>query len=738
MEILFFLKVLLRRLYIIVPICLLAMAATFLMYKNEPKVYTSSALMATGIINVEEGSAGWVQEYKVMNDFNNLITLMLSRESIQTLSQSLVKRDLASESPYRRSDDIGKYLSPAEIVTLVKFLEAPKNDTLKQHSDEQTLTFRNHTNNIAKALGYDEAALRKSIAIERLKDSDFIRVQFTSDNPQLSALAANTLCNNFIAEFTRQKNEKSDNSADFYRNLAEQKKNELNAKTESLEKFKLNSQVSNLEQQTKATLEQIRELEMQKQRAKEKIPSYEKTLNSLDGYMAQDQQTVRSTKTNNKRITDLQDQIKAYNDEYISSGYKKTKAKEQAERLRRELETEVRQNSRNEESGSGSVGGTVAESRRDLLNRKLDTEKELEEARASVGIIDNEIGRLKGSVSGLVSKEATIASYEREIKILSEEYLALTEKLNAAEFTAINAKSNQQQLQIHEKALAPESPEASKAPFMTLLAGIATFVLSTFVLLGLVYMDNRLLSPFQLKKHTGLPLLEVLNTVNVKDLDLDQIFNKANNKPEYETFKQLVRNMRYKLLALGETQTILFSSLKAKEGKTFCAVTLAYALSLNNKSVLLLDCNFKNNTITRLSTQSMPVNPGLEKMLQQTGLERVFGLKGKLFDHIGGYVDVLGCRTDENSASELLSGKNFRALLTQLQQNYDHIIMESAAMNDYTDTKELCNYSDKVIAVIAADQAVNSTDQSSIDFLHKLGTKFAGVVLNMTDMRNLS
>ncbi len=312
MEILFFLKVLLRRLYIIVPICLLAMAATFLMYKNEPKVYTSSALMATGIINVEEGSAGWVQEYKVMNDFNNLITLMLSRESIQTLSQSLVKRDLASESPYRRSDDIGKYLSPAEIVTLVQFLEAPKTDSLNQRSDEQTLTLRNHTNKIAKALGYDEASLRKSIAIERLKDSDFIRVQFTSDNPQLSAMAANTLCNNFIAEFTRQKNEKSDNSADFYRNLAEQKKNELNAKTESLEKFKLNSQVSNLEQQTKATLEQIRELEMQKQRAKEKIPSYEKTLNSLDGYMAQDQQTVRSTKTNNKRITDLQDQAEHF------------------------------------------------------------------------------------------------------------------------------------------------------------------------------------------------------------------------------------------------------------------------------------------------------------------------------------------------------------------------------------------------------------------------------------------
>lgn len=723
--------------FIIAPIAIIAMIATFLMYKNENKVYKSSALVATGIINVDESAAGWVQEYKVMNDFNNLITQMTSRERMQALAYDLVKHDLTSDEPFRRSDDIAKYLSPTEIAGIVTYLQH-RNDTTALISDEQTATYRNHINNIARVLGYDEASLRQSIAIERMRDSDYIRTEFTSDNPSLAAFAANTLCQNFITDFTRQKNERTTNSADFYRRLAEDKKAELNAKAESLEKFKLNSQVADLEVQTKATLEQIRDLEMQKQKAAEKIPSYEKTLQNLGQYMDKDQQTMSGTRSNNTKITTLKERIKQYNDEYIASGYKKAGAKQQADNLRRELDVEIKRTANYEDSGAGSSGGTVAESRRDLLGRKLDTEKELEEARSSVNAIDGEMQRLKGSVSGLVSNEAAIGSYEREIKILTEEYLVITEKLNAADFAAISAKNYDQRLQIHEKALAPEGPEPSKGPFMALLAGIATFMLSTFVLLGLVYMDNRLLSPFQLQKHTGLPLLEVLNKINVKNLDLERLFSQSNNKSEYETFKQLVRNLRYKLLSLGDARTILLTSLKVKEGKTFSAVTLAYALSLNNKKVLLFDCNFKNNTITRLPVKSVSASSGLDRVLEQSGLERVFGLKGKLFNHIGGCVEVIGCRADGNSASELLSGKNFRALLTQLQQNYDYILLESAAMNDHTDTKELSNYADKVIAVIAADKSVSATDQSSIEFLRNLGTKFAGVILNMTDMRNLS
>lgn len=740
MEIFFFLKVLWRRMWIIAPISLLAMAATYLMYKNEPKVYKSSALVATGIINVDEGAGSWVQEYKVMNDFNNLIAQMTSRELMQSLVNDLVRHDLVSSEPFRRSADIAKYLSPAEIADIVRYLEQPiSNDSTQLSKNSQEATMRNHVRNIAGVLGYTDQALLQHLLIERMKDTDYIRVEVTSENPALSAFTANMLGQNFITAFTKLKNERTDNSADFYRRLAEGKKAELNAKTESLERFKLSSQVADLEQQTKSTLEQIRDLEMQKQKATEKIPSYEKTLGNLEGYMAQDQQTVSSTRSGNPRITTLRDQIQRYNDEYVASGYKKAASKQQADNLRRELEMEVKRTTMNEDVGMGATGGTVAESRRDLLSRKLDTEQQLEEARSSVRTIDTEINRLKGSVSGLVSKEATIASYEREIKILGEEYLALTEKLNAADFAAIS-KSHDQKLQIHEKALAPESPEPSQAPFMTLLAGIATFMMATFVLLGLVYLDNRLLSPFQLQKQTRLPLLEVWNRLSsVKDLDLDRIFHQNDNKKELETFKQLVRNTRYKISAMGDgVRTLLLCSLKPKEGKTLVAVTLAYALSLNNQKVLLLDCNFKNNGITRLPVQSVAPNSGLERILQQSDLDRVFGLKGRLFNHIGGSVDIVGCRADGNSASELLSGKNFRALLTNLQQTYDYVLLECSAMDSHTDTKELSNYADKVVAVLSANNTVAAAEQSNIDFLHRLNDKFAGVILNMTDMRNLS
>ena len=47
-------------------------------------------------------------------------------------------------------------------------------------------------------------------------------------------------------------------------------------------------------------------------------------------------------------------------------------------------------------------------------------------------------------------------------------------------------------------------------------------------------------------------------------------------------------------------QTYLLTSTASETGKTSFMVSLAYALSLIGKKVLMIDSNFKDNTLTRI------------------------------------------------------------------------------------------------------------------------------------------
>lgn len=715
-----------------------AMLITYMLTRNEARVYKAAATMATGIISYtgsDNSAVGWIQEYKVENDFNNLIAMLTSRASIGNLTYHMLKHDLEAPNNAFKKDDLLKVLEKYEKAKLQQGVDMFLSNPDSVWAGSGFVPYRREVTDAAKLMGYDQTTLAKSLNIHRIKDTDYLRVEFTSGVPEMSAFVVNSLCRSFIAGYTRQKSEKSVNSLDFYQKLVADKKTELESKLNALEQYKLSKNVANLDQQTKTTLDQIRELEIKREEAAKKVASSGHVLKNLDGYMSNEVPMQRETQHNNSRILSLQERINELNDQYIESGYKNQNIYRQKEQLKKELDYEV--NKTASFAPDETPRTSNAQTKRDVFNRKLDAESELEEAKATVSVLDKELARLRGGISGLVSSEASLTSFEREIQVLQNEYLVLVEKLNQAEFASLSVKANTNTLKLQEAAIVPEKPESSKAPFISLLAGIAGFTLTTLILIGLVYVDNSLSSPHQLRKFTKLPLLEVLGWVNVKELDLKQLFMHGAEKGHLETFKQLVRNIRYKIDAMPDAQTLLFTGLKKQEGRTFVIVTMGYALSLNHKKVLLIDSNFKNNTLSRLPTDEAPRTDLLNDTLHVFGLQKVFSPTGILFSNRLGSVEILGCRNDVKSPSELFAGLDFKGFMQEMRRQYDYILIEAPALNQYMDAKELSVFSDKIIAVLSAKTNITTHDQPSINYLQNIGTKFAGVILNKMDLKNM-
>jgi len=69
---------------------------------------------------------------------------------------------------------------------------------------------------------------------------------------------------------------------------------------------------------------------------------------------------------------------------------------------------------------------------------------------------------------------------------------------------------------------------------------------------------------------------------------------------------------------------------------------------------------------------------------------------------------------------------------------FDYIFLEGPPLNDFSDSKELIQYVDGIVAVFSAVHVIKQIDKESIRFLKDLNGKFTGSVLNMIDLENIN
>ncbi|MBK9012954.1 MAG: hypothetical protein IPM82_02115 [Saprospiraceae bacterium] len=76
-------------------------------------------------------------------------------------------------------------------------------------------------------------------------------------------------------------------------------------------------------------------------------------------------------------------------------------------------------------------------------------------------------------------------------------------------------------------------------------------------------------------------------------------------------------------------------------------------------------------------------------------------------------------------------------MIEQYSKKYDFIFMEAAAMNKFSDARELMPFADKVITVMSADSPIGNEDKDTLEFLRGLNGKLLGGILNMVDLKNI-
>ena len=751
MELTYYLSILWRRKWLILLSAILAGGLAYYLISLKPPVYKSEAKISTGVIDYTGINSGkdnpFIQQLQVDMRFNNLTEFMTSRQCVNLLSFHLLNHDLQPEEfgdgPFRAEIGLGE-LEDDDLYDLNQLL-ATKLDQLKPEFEnpEDELYF----NKIAKKYAYDYEVLKEDhLSIQRIGATDYVTVSFESERAELSAFAASKFSQTFIDYSESLRTNENKETLKYLGGTAKAKKGILTKKQTALKEYESKKGLVDLESQREATVNQIKDLEQLRNAAQSTVAASNKTIKDLARLIDKNAPALKKTVAEdvdnaatllvNKKILNLRGQVKEIRNNIIDGVGNSRKNKSRLKSVKKQLEQEVKALAKlkkeeileNEQVEDNTIAN-------ELFGKHLDAKLDLTNAQEEITIIDKKLKELQTRSLSYVSNQAYTLNLEREIEEAKKDYDRVVSKL---EEERLETNGDESPLTIIEHAQLPEKAESDKKLLFTAFSGVVGASMATFFIFLLSFLDNTMHSPNQFKIFTGLPLVGSITKIKLKKLDLINLFAGDSGNAAFERFKELVRDFRFNIEKVEDGNIFLVTSPREDEGKSFLITILSHALLLKQKRVLVIDTNFKRNTLSTWAAKPLAASSGVHQLLVDAKLTEHFAVTSIVSPFNNSPIESISNSGRSQSPLEGLDESAFKHFLAELSNRYDYIFMEGAALNEYSDTKELIDFSDNVIAVFSSDSTLRQADKDSITFLNNLGDKFVGSVLNRINKKNMS
>ena len=718
-----------KRKWVVISATLLAAIIAYVLTLNQPNQYRSTAQVATGYTTfdpiklINENADYFSQETK----FNNVIVTFSSPAVINLLSYNLILHDLKQPPfiPLNTEDEKKAFASISKDEAVKAFqskLDSMQMLSLSSPLDKKLL-------NILSVYHYDYGTITNNLSVSRYQRSDYLNISYVSKDPSLSAFAANTAYQQFIKYYGTTREKTAGESIDTLKSIMERKKQILYEKNAILQRLGISSNATG--SQSISDLDIIPNLEGELTNQKSKLISLQADLRKVNQKILNLNSRPSSTNSiNNDEIIQLRNAMNAAYSDYLKSNdaadlkkYNSLNEKYQQKVLSlRATETNV---------------DPVAE-KTTLQSQKTDLEIDIQSTSSRVASLEGEIGSLRRKVNS-GSQSAASETLIQDAQAANKEYLDAQSRYNSASDIG---GANLNNFRLVVPAQPSLAPEPSKRWLMVALAAFAAFFTTIAIIIFLTYLDSSVRTPLIFSKNVNLRLISLVNFMNLRNRNIKDVIADTYNSTDPEDskrnnkFREALRKLRYEIETSGK-KIFLFTSTKKGQGKTTLIQALSYSMSLSKKRVLIIDTNFCNNDLT----VQLEAEPILEKIIPRNFDDKnlVEEIKKHSKDLGIGSIYAIGSAGGDYTPSEILPRENLLHHLHTLTSYFDYIFLEGPPLNDFSDSKELAQYVEGVIAVFSAQDVIKQIDRQSIAFFKEdLNGKFCGSILNMVDLKNVN
>lgn len=691
-------------LVIIVPIACAIL--TFFLVKDLPKKYLSSVQLSTGITDRSQEilSGDRLDYYRVSQQFGNVIELMKTRRVLNILSLDLVLHDLQNPSTaFSKLPEALLELPPQEleqIIAIFKEKQVHNYFVTTEDNGEYPLF------DWIKSMGYDEEAISENLSIYRHGESDFINVEYISENPHLSAFAVNTFSRQFIDYYHNVTSKSRRSTLVLLDSILQEKKTSMDVKNTQLKNFKSGRGVLDLSAQSDILYQQIAEQENRRSQLMGEIQSLQGGIRRINEQLNSNDFDSGNTVRENNEIIQLGKQLDQANKRYFENNFNPLDKRivDSLEMLRTaKIAAMSRQSPVDKE-----------ELRRGLLKDKSDLEVALASASNSMSTIETELATLRSRFGAMMPADAGVQNLQRETELAIKEYTDAMDRYNQAALE----NSAMLNLTVVESGF-PGPPEASKVMQLTIASWFASLTFILTLLLILFLLDHSIKTSEQLATATGKPVIGGINFIRDSERDLREIWDENNPSADYVLYRDLLRSLRFELdnaLSTNNEKVVGITSLSDGEGKTFLTASLAYAFALINKKVLLIG-NGHPNLTELISNKQQEKNQRFESFLVKKEI--------KTEDMI----TVLSKNPDNKSLLEIKGSDGLVPAFEMLKKEFDIIIIDLNSLRSTNQVKEWLSFTEKSVAVFEAGKKISTQDK---EFLKHLDNHqgFLGWVIN--------
>lgn len=185
------------------------------------------------------------------------------------------------------------------------------------------------------------------------------------------------------------------------------------------------------------------------------------------------------------------------------------------------------------------------------------------------------------------------------------------------------------------------------------------------------------------------------------------------------------KSIRTNLIAILEKEhkkIFTVSSPNASEGKSTTSINTAISLSQLNKKVILVDTDAHRPSIHNKL-----------KLNNDKGLMSIISGDSALEESVIKYnpfLDVLTVGPIPQNATEAFSTPAFDALLADIREKYDYVILDAPPVNLLSDALVIAQKSDGMVLIIRAGITTHESLHKALSSAEVLDINILGVILN--------
>jgi polysaccharide biosynthesis transport protein len=552
------------------------------------------------------------------------------------------------------------------------------------------------------------AAFRSRLSIEPVPGTRLVNLRFSAYDPDLAALAVNTLAEVYDEYVRNYRFEASTDATGWLGDRLREQKQKVEDAERALQAYREREGLVNIEERQGLVDQKLTALTSAVITARTERITKETLFNQMRSLptsqleafpLVMSSSVVQGLKT---ELATLQREQARLSDTYGEKHPDMIK-----------LKTQIR--------------STEEKLRAEIANVVKSVENDYQTARQQEGNLQASLDAFKRDALDVNRKAIEYGVLKREVDSNQQIFRDL---LNRSKETGLESELRSTNVHINEKAErgVQIAPRRRANLGMGLLIGLA---LGLGLTLLFEHLDNTIKTPEDVKEHLGLPFLGVVPDVAARGTDKNlprpsPLILRNPKSAVAEAYRVLRTNLVFSS-AESTGRAILVTSASPGEGKTTTTVNLAASLAQTGARVLAVEADLRRPSMSQHFSSVKA--PGLTDLIvgksEATQAIHTTRYKGLM---------ILPCGYVPPNPAELLGSARMKDIMRALRSHYDWVIVDTPPVLAMADTPVLCPIVDGVVLVVAAEVSGRQAVNRAVDQIASVGGKVVGVVLNKVDL----